>query len=102
MTQLRIAQVVAPIERVPAVAYGGTERVVDELVRELISRGHDVTTLATGDSEVPGHLAVTAPRALRPAGLPDEPMPWIIATVQDVIEQARRGAFDVVQLPVDG
>ncbi len=44
MTSLRIAQVAPPLERVPPVAYGGTERVVHELVVELVRRGHAVTT----------------------------------------------------------
>ena len=52
--RLRIAQVAPPIERVPPEGYGGTERVVFELIRELVARGHDVTTFASGDSEVPG------------------------------------------------
>ena len=63
---LRIAQVVPPMERVPPRAYGGTERVVFELVRELDRRGHDVTTFASGDSDVPGRLIATVPEALRP------------------------------------
>src|SRR5439155_16584010 len=54
--RLRIAQVAAPFEPVPPHGYGGTERVIDALVRELIDRGHDVTTYASGDSEVPGRL----------------------------------------------
>ncbi len=55
---LRIAQVAPPMERVPPRAYGGTERIVFELVKELDRRGHEVTTFASGDSEVPGrHIA---------------------------------------------
>ena len=44
---LRIAQVAPPMERVPPRAYGGTERIVFELVRELDRRGHEVTTFAS-------------------------------------------------------
>src|SRR4029079_12465030 len=58
-TPLRIAQVAPPIERVPPEGYGGTERVVYELVKELVARGHDVTTFASGDSRVPGKLIPT-------------------------------------------
>ena len=58
---LRIAQVAPPIERVPPEMYGGTERVVHELIVELVRRGHEVTTFASGDSEVPGRLVPTCP-----------------------------------------
>ena len=58
---LRIAQVAPPMERVPPEAYGGTERIVFELVTELTRRGHDVTTFASGDSTVPGALVATYP-----------------------------------------
>src|SRR6266516_3606526 len=47
---LRIAQIAPPQEPVPPAGYGGTERVVDALVRELVARGHDVTLFAPGDS----------------------------------------------------
>ena len=66
---LRIAHVAPPFERVPPRAYGGTERIVHELVVELDRRGYDVTTFASGDSEVPGRHVVTVPEALRPIGI---------------------------------
>ena len=65
---LRIAHVAPPLERVPPLAYGGTERIVYELVVELDRRGHEVTTFASGDSEVPGRLVPTVAEALRPEG----------------------------------
>ena len=67
--RLRIAQVAPPLERVPPRAYGGTERVVFELVRELDRRGHEVTTFASGDSEVPGHHVDDRPGGAPPGGL---------------------------------
>jgi glycosyltransferase involved in cell wall biosynthesis len=96
MTTLRIAQVAPPAERVPPVAYGGTERVVFELVRELHERGHEVTTFASGDSEVPGVLVPTVQTALRRAPVQDDPFPWLMATARDVIAHARRDEFDVI------
>lgn len=43
----------APIEeRVPPSGYGGVETVVHTLVEELHRRGHEVTLLASGDSQV--------------------------------------------------
>jgi glycosyltransferase involved in cell wall biosynthesis len=91
---LRIAQAAPPQERVPPLGYGGTERVVYELVRELVARGHDVTTFASGESDVPGRLIPTVDTALRPAGFGGDPSPWYLATILSVMERARE--FDVI------
>ena len=91
---LRIAHVVPPMERVPPRAYGGTERVVFELVRELDRRGHEVTTFASGDSDVPGRLIATVPEALRPAGYDGDPAPYFYLTIHDVLD--RIGEFDII------
>ena len=94
MRLLRIAQVAPPLERVPPLAYGGTERVVAELTDELVRRGHEVTVFASADSDVPCRLVPTVPRALRPAGSSDEPGPWFTATVRAVVD--RVAEFDVI------
>ena len=87
---MRIAQVAPPLERVPPHAYGGTERVMYELIAELDRRGHEVTTFASGDSEVPGRLVPTVEQALRPAGDTDYPAPWFDLTILAVLDHARR------------
>ena len=94
MKPLRIAQVVPPIERVPPLAYGGTERIVDALCAVLDERGHRLTTFASGDSVVPGELVPTVPRALRPDGFGGDISPFMLATLQAVLERARE--FDVI------
>jgi len=94
MRRLRIAQVAPPLERVPPAAYGGTERVVDELTRQLVDRGHEVTVFASGDSDVAGRLVPTVDRALRPAGIESDASGWFATTVKMVIEQA--ADFDVI------
>jgi glycosyltransferase involved in cell wall biosynthesis len=94
MQPLRIAQVAPPIERVPPEGYGGTERVIHELVTELVARGHDVTTFATGDSDVPGRLAPTLPSALRTGGFGDDPTGFILTTMLQVLDS--EGPFDVI------
>jgi glycosyltransferase involved in cell wall biosynthesis len=91
---LRIAQVAPPMERVPPRAYGGTERVVFELVKELDRRGHEVTTFASGDSEVPGRHVVTVPEALRPAGYIGDSMPYFNLTLLSVLD--RVDEFDII------
>lgn len=91
---LRIAQVAPPMERVPPRAYGGTERVVHELVRELDRRGHEMTTFASGDSDVPGRLVATVPGALRAAGFSGDGSPYFYLTIRAVLDHADE--FDII------
>lgn len=91
---LRIAHVAPPLERVPPLAYGGTERVIFELVTELDRRGHAVTTFASSDSEVPGRLVPTVQEALRPAGYTGDPMPYFLSTMRSVLDHASE--FDLI------
>jgi glycosyltransferase involved in cell wall biosynthesis len=93
---LRIAQVAPPMERVPPLAYGGTERIVHGLVVELDRRGHEVTTFASGDSDVPGRLVATVPEALRPAGYVGDPLAWFHLTMRAVLDEAEEGRFDII------
>src|SRR5438132_13886414 len=83
-SKLRIAQVAGPFEPVPPTGYGGTERVIDALVGELIARGHDVTTYAAGDSQLGGKLVATVPEALRPAGFDDDRSGYLLETAMRV------------------
>ena len=96
---LRIAQVAPPVEAVPPAAYGGTERVVSELVRGLHARGHQVTTFASGDSEVPGELVATVEKALRSDGFTGDTGPYFRRTIE--LLQDRLDDFDVVHLHLD-
>ncbi|HEX5591445.1 MAG TPA: glycosyltransferase family 4 protein [Candidatus Limnocylindrales bacterium] len=91
---LRIAQVAPPLERVPPLAYGGTERVIFELTSQLAARGHDVTVFASGDSDVPCRLVPTVPEALRPAGFGGDPAPHFLETIQALLDHASE--FDVI------
>lgn len=96
---LRIALVAPPVERVPPTAYGGTERVVHALAGELTARGHRVTVFGSGDSDVPGELVATAPRALRVDGWAGDATPWIVATQLAVLDAAER--FDIIHSHID-
>ena len=91
---LRIAQVAPPLEQVPPHGYGGTERVIDALVVELLRRGHQVTTFASADSKVPGKLVATVPEALRRTGASADPAWWFASTTREVRRHARD--FDLV------
>jgi glycosyltransferase involved in cell wall biosynthesis len=97
--RLRIAQVAPPLEAVPPPGYGGTERIIDELVRELDRRGHDVTLFASGDSTTAGRLVPTVERALRPEGRVAEDGPFVLATLDAVLRQADQ--FDVIHAHLD-
>jgi hypothetical protein len=66
---MRIAQVAPLGEAVPPALYGGTERVIGWLTDELVSRGHDVTLFATGDSRTAASLEAVWPSSLRSAPL---------------------------------
>jgi glycosyltransferase involved in cell wall biosynthesis len=61
---------------------------------ELDRRGHDVTTFASADSEVPGRHIPTVPEALRPAGYIGDPLPWFHVTMHEVL--SRIDEFDLV------
>lgn len=57
----------APFEEpVPPEKYGGTERVVYSLAEGLVSLGHDVTLLASGDSHTSARLITCVESHLRP------------------------------------
>lgn len=94
MKPLRIAQAAPPSERVPPDGYGGTERVIFELVTELTRRGHEVTTFASGDSDVPGSLVPTVPRALRPTGHGGDISGYMVTTMLEVLDRERE--FDLI------
>ncbi len=62
---LRIALVAPLFESIPPAMYGGTERVVANLGKELTRQGHRVTTYGSGDSHVAGTLIPVCERSLR-------------------------------------
>ena len=72
---MKIAQVAPLFERVPPIAYGGTERVVSYLTEELVRQGHEVTLFASGDSVTEAHLIATVECSLRLASLQQD---WLV------------------------
>lgn len=63
---MKIAIIAPPFERTPPKKYGGTERIVSLLAEGLVSRGHDVTLFATGDSITNGKLKSYFDSPVRP------------------------------------
>jgi glycosyltransferase involved in cell wall biosynthesis len=99
LPRLRIAQVAPPYERVPPPAYGGTERIVDELMRELSKRGHEMTLFASGDSTTPGRLVPTVPLPVRLNGMELDAAAAFVHTLELVLEHEDR--FDVIHSHLD-
>jgi glycosyltransferase involved in cell wall biosynthesis len=97
-SSMRIAQVAPLYERVPPVAYGGTERVVSYLTEELQRLGHEVTLFASGDSITRARLCAGTATSLRLSGCRD-PLPHHIRMIGQVYSRARE--FDVIHCHTD-
>jgi glycosyltransferase involved in cell wall biosynthesis len=97
---MRIAQLAPPLETVPPARYGGTERVIHTLTEELVSRGHDVTLFASGDSQTSARLVPICEQAVwHRESAPSDFMPvWSIALGKIARELDQ---FDVVHSHID-
>jgi glycosyltransferase involved in cell wall biosynthesis len=91
---MRIAEVAPLFESVPPHQYGGTERVVSWLTEELVRQGHDVTLVASGDSETSARLFAAWPQSLRLGeAIADTLAPQILETE---LVSAMADEFDVI------
>ena len=61
---MRVAIVAGPHLPVPPRRYGGTERIISDLIRGLIEAGHEPILLASADSEVDCELIPIVERAI--------------------------------------
>jgi hypothetical protein len=96
---MRIAQVAPLAESVPPKLYGGTERVINWLIEELVELGHDVTLFASGDSTTRAKLVPVWPRALRLGRPRSDPIAAQAALLEAVARQAVE--FDVIHAHID-
>jgi glycosyltransferase involved in cell wall biosynthesis len=95
---MRIAQI-APLQvAVPPRNYGGTERVIANLVEALVQLGHDVTLFASGDSRTSAELVPYAPEAFN-FDPTIEACAFHVAMLADIYRQADR--FDVLHSHLD-
>jgi glycosyltransferase involved in cell wall biosynthesis len=97
--RLRIGVVVPPMLPVPPAAYGGTERVVENLVAELHARGHHVTLFASGDSKVDCELVPIAPQSLWSTGYRGDVSTYINKGLAMIWDQHDR--FDIIHSHVE-
>ncbi len=96
---MRIAQIAPLMEAVPPKLYGGSERIVAFLCKELTALGHDVTLFASGDSTVDARLAPVWPQALRlDASIGDYLAPHVVM-LEAVASRADE--FDVIHNHID-
>lgn len=61
---MRIGMIAFPYIPLPPIKYGGTERVISELVKGLQELGHEVVLLAPGDSTIDCEIVPICERAL--------------------------------------
>ncbi len=61
---MKIAQVAPPWLPIPPKGYGGIEAVMSSLTDGLVTRGHEVTLFATGDSQTKAKLSFVYEKAL--------------------------------------
>jgi glycosyltransferase involved in cell wall biosynthesis len=95
---MRIAQLAPTYERVPPIAYGGTESVVGLLTEALVQAGHEVTLHASGDSVTSARLRGVTPHPIRygdPA-LPRNAQHVHLANAEACFLDARDGRYDVI------
>ena len=96
---MRIAQVAPLHESVPPKTYGGTERVVALLTRELVAAGHDVTLYATADSQTPARLKPVCGRPIRDNPVYVDPVALHIQMIEQVLEDSAE--YDLVHFHTD-
>ncbi|TQM64211.1 glycosyltransferase family 4 protein [Humibacillus xanthopallidus] len=96
---MRIAQIAPLTEPVPPEMYGGTERVVSLLTEVLVSRGHEVTLFASGDSRTGARLVPVIAEALRLGSEEVDPHLYLMLELGMVFDEAE--AFDVIHSHVD-
>jgi glycosyltransferase involved in cell wall biosynthesis len=96
---MRVAQVSPLYERVPPLAYGGTERVVGWLTDGLVERGHDVTLFASGDSSTAARLVPGSACAVRLIENSADAQAFHFAMLEEVVR--RSAEFDIVHFHTD-
>ncbi len=95
---MRIAQIAPLHVAVPPRNYGGTERVIANLVEALVQLGHDVTLFASGDSQTSAELVPCAPEAFN-FDPTINACAYHVAMLADIYRQADR--FDVLHSHLD-
>ena len=96
---LRIGMVSGPMVAIPPPGYAGTERIVAVLVEALARRGHQVTLIGPGDSQVGVELVPTIDQALWSSGMSGNTTPYIQVSIERAWAECHR--FDVIHSHLD-
>lgn len=64
MNKLNILVIIPPFSTIPAVGQGGTERIAEGTINELIKRGHDVSLIGCGDCQTKAKFIQIFPKAI--------------------------------------
>ncbi len=96
---MRIALMSGPMVRIPPPGYAGTERIVTVLLDELVRRGHDVTLIGPGDSQVSCRLVPTIDQALWSSGMRGDSTAYVQVTIEKAWALAEQ--FDVMHSHLD-
>jgi glycosyltransferase involved in cell wall biosynthesis len=96
---MRIAQIAPIWIPVPPRTHGGTEHIVSLLTEELLSRGHEVTLFASGDSRTNARLISSCSRALWRDPMRPDPHACIMGLMAEVMKHD--GEFDIIHNHAD-
>ncbi|MBI3929892.1 MAG: glycosyltransferase family 4 protein [Armatimonadetes bacterium] len=96
---MRVAQIAPCHESIPPKAYGGIERVVAYLTRDLQAMGHDVTVFASGDSRIEAPLVPITETSVRASGGPRDPNALHVLAVEKSVDLAH--AFDILHFHLE-
>lgn len=99
MKKLKIAQIAPLWFPIPPKKYGGIERIVHFLTKELVKRGHDVTLFASGDSKTKAKLVSVAEESLIKAGYNWQDPFWNLENLSRAFKIAKD--FDILHSHLD-
>jgi glycosyltransferase involved in cell wall biosynthesis len=97
---MKIAQIAPPWIAVPPKDYGGTETVLHCLVEEQVAQGHNVTLIASGDSQTSAHLVPLIKQGLREDGVPWNDYQQELDYLEQALNYVQKHDFDIVHTHV--
>ncbi len=98
LKKLRIAQIAPIWNSIPPKQYGGIERVVYQLTKELVRRGHEVTLFATKDSKTSAKLVSVVPAPMS-GKIPWSNPAYTLFNIAKAYKMA--GDFDIIHSHAD-